>query len=64
MAELHIPADAVAIAHAAARDAGQSLEAWVTHAIAQTAAAEHLGKQAPVDDGGFPAVILGHALHG
>jgi len=64
MADVHIADDALALAADKAHDAGLSLADWITRAIARTAADEHRGPQAPIDDGGFPAVIVGHALHG
>lgn len=64
MADVHLNDDAVALAAEKAHDAGMSLRDWITRAIARTAAAEEPGPQAPVDDNGYPAVVVGHALHG
>jgi hypothetical protein len=64
MTDVHLADEAYAIATGKARDAGMSLTDWLTRAIARAAEHEHRGPQAPVDDGGFPAVVLGHALHG
>jgi hypothetical protein len=64
MTDVHLVDDAYTLAADKAHDAGMSLTDWLTRAIAQAAERERPKTQAPVDDAGFPTVVVGHALHG